>query len=293
MIEYIQAKTIMSKSKSGYAWFGIDYTINLYRGCNFGCIYCDSRSDVYHNENFDKVKVKQDALTLLEKELKSKRHKGIISLGAMSDCYNDLEKDLHLTRDALKLINDYGFGVCLSTKSDLVLRDIDILNELSKNKGAIILVTITDYKQERASFLEPRASSVEERFNIIKTLNDNGIYCGILMMPLIPRVNDSVDNITNIVKLGKQAGAKCIVPSYGVTLRKGQQEYFASKLKEVYPNLYNEYYYANTYYKGSPNEKNLKVVFEGLCQRLDIDYKMKDIIEAYKTKEPEQLSLPL
>lgn len=283
----------MQRVKYGNTWFGIDYTINLYRGCPHGCIYCDSRSSVYNNDNFDKVRVKENALSLLEKELKSKRNKGVISLGAMSDPYNPLEKQLNLTRDALKLIDHYGFGLSLETKSDLVTRDIDLFKTISDKGGAIIKISITDSNQERASIIEPYASSVEERFKAVKTLVDNDIYAGILMMPILPGINDCVENISEIVRQALNAKAKFIYPSFGVTLREGQKEYLLEQIKKTYPHLYEQYANTNQYYYPSKEAKYLRSIFEGLCKKHGILYRMEDIVKDFNDKKPHQLRLVL
>ena len=133
-MEFIKTKTVLSKEKYGLEWYGIDYKINLYRGCSHGCIYCDSRSNCYHIDNFDVPKGKEKALVILENELSKKKEKGVVGIGSMSDTYNPLEKTYEQTRGALKLISKYNFGVSIDTKSDLILRDLDILKEInSKN----------------------------------------------------------------------------------------------------------------------------------------------------------------
>ena len=129
-MEYVKTRTIMTKSDQGEKWFGIDYHMNLYKGCSFGCIYCDSRSDCYHISNFDEVKSKVNALEILEQELSSKGYRGVVSFGTLSDPYNPCEEELEITRNALKLILKYGFGVSIDTKSDLILRDLDLLKEI-------------------------------------------------------------------------------------------------------------------------------------------------------------------
>ena len=101
-MEFIKAKTILTKVKYGANWYGIDYNMNLYKGCTHGCIYCDSRSNCYHIDNFDIVRGKENALYILEKEL-SKKSRGIIGIGAMSDTYNPLEQQYEQTRKALEL----------------------------------------------------------------------------------------------------------------------------------------------------------------------------------------------
>ena len=136
-MEFIKAKTILSKVKDGREWYGIDYNMNLYRGCPHQCIYCDSRSNCYHIENFDIVRGKNQALYILEKEL-AKKVRGVVGIGAMSDTYNPLERTYEQTRGALKLIAKYGFGVSIDTKSDLILRDLDLLKKINVHNNVII-----------------------------------------------------------------------------------------------------------------------------------------------------------
>ena len=129
-MEFIKVKTILTKVKYEADWYGVDYSINLYRGCSHGCIYCDSRSNCYHIDNFSIVRGKENALFILEQELSKKREKGVVGVGSMSDAYNPLEREYEQTRGALKLISKYGFGVSIDTKSDLILRDIDLLKSI-------------------------------------------------------------------------------------------------------------------------------------------------------------------
>lgn len=144
----VNAKTILTKTKNSTSWFGNDYNMNLYRGCLHGCIYCDSRSSCYQIDDFDTVRVKKDAIKILEKELFSKRKKGVVGIGAMSDTYNPFEKQLCVTRDALKLLERFHFGISLETKSDLIIRDIDIFKKINQHSDVILKMTITCSQDE-------------------------------------------------------------------------------------------------------------------------------------------------
>lgn len=167
-MEFIKAKTIMTKVKDGEYWYGIDYNMNLYRGCSHGCIYCDSRSNCYHIDNFDVVRGKENALYILEKELSKKKELGVIGIGAMSDTYNHVDKKYEQTRGALKLIAKYGFGVSIDTKSDLILRDIDLLKEINAKNNVIIKFTITTPNDDLSLLLEPRVVPSSKRLQAIK-----------------------------------------------------------------------------------------------------------------------------
>lgn len=175
-MEFIKAKTILTKVKYGADWYGIDYNMNLYKGCTHGCIYCDSRSNCYHIDNFDIVRGKENALYILEKEL-SKKSRGIIGIGAMSDTYNPLEQQYEQTRKALELIAKYGFGVSIDTKSDLILRDIELLEKINLNNNVIVKFTITTPNDELSKIIEPNVCVSSRRLKAIKILNDNGILC--------------------------------------------------------------------------------------------------------------------
>lgn len=174
-METIKAKQILLTNKNT-SWFGTNYTFNIYKGCSHGCIYCDSQSDVYKIKEFDKIKVKENALEILEKELKSKKNKGVVATGSMSDPYNPLEKDLLLTLDALKLVEKYNFGLSIATKSDLITRDIDIIKEISKKNPTIVKITITTFKDALAKKIEPYAPLSSKRFEALEKLSNKGIF---------------------------------------------------------------------------------------------------------------------
>lgn len=164
---YIDAKQILLKNLKPESWFGFDYNMNLYKGCSHGCIYCDSRSQCYRIENFDTVRAKKNAIIILNKELKNKKKKAIVGMGSMSDPYNPVEKNEMLTRDALKLIQRYGFGVGINTKSDLVLRDLDLLKAIHENYCCVVNVTITTPYDELSSKIEPHVCQSSSRFEIL------------------------------------------------------------------------------------------------------------------------------
>ena len=291
-MEFIKAKTILTKVKDGKEWYGIDYNMNLYRGCSHGCIYCDSRSDCYHIDNFDIVRGKEDALNILEQELSKKRHKGVIGIGAMSDTYNPQELKYEQTRGALKLISKYGFGVSIDTKSDLILRDIDLLKEINSKNNVIVKFTITTPLDELSKIIEPHVCVSSKRLQAIKILSDNGIFTGIMMNPMLPFITDKEEDIKLLVKLAKMHGAKFIHTYMGMTLRENQRDYYYDKLDKYFIGVKEKYikYYKNRYECVVPNVKKLYKVFTDECDKYGILYKMDDIINAYK-KDNEQMSL--
>ena len=240
-MEFITAKTIITKVKYGNEWYGIDYNMNLYRGCSHRCIYCDSRSNCYHIDNFDIVRGKENALYILEQELYKKRKKGVIGIGSMSDTYNPLEKEYEQTRGALKLISKYGFGVSIDTKSDLILRDIDLLKEINSNNNVIVKFTITTPNDELSKIIEPNVCASSERLQAIKKLSDSGIFVGIMMNPVLPFITDNEEDIKELVKLAYENGAKFIHTYMGMTLRENQRDYYFDKLDEHFIGLKEKY----------------------------------------------------
>lgn len=294
-MEFITAKTIITKVKYGNEWYGIDYNMNLYRGCSHRCIYCDSRSNCYHIDNFDIVRGKENALYVLEQELYKKRKKGVIGIGSMSDTYNPLEKEYEQTRGALKLISKYGFGVSIDTKSDLILRDIDLLKEINSNNNVIVKFTITTPNDELSKIIEPNVCVSSERLQAIKKLSDSGIFVGIMMNPVLPFITDNEEDIKELVKLAYENGAKFIHTYMGMTLRENQRDYYFDKLDEHFIGLKEKYikYYGDRYNCVVLNAKRLYKIFIDECNKYGILYNMNDIIKAYKkdVKSNKQLTL--
>ena len=292
----IYAKTIITRSKNDY-WFGTDYNMNIYKGCSHGCIYCDSRSECYGVDQFDRVRVKLDALTIIEKELKKKQKKGVIATGAMSDPYNPFENEYKITREALKLIKTYGFGIAIATKSDLVTRDLDILEEINKTNPVIVKVTITCGSDELSEKIEPNVATTSQRLKAINSLRERGIYTGVLMMPILPFIQDNERNISDIVSLAKSVDANFIYPSFGVTLRGIQRVHFYNKLDEIFSGVKDKYIteYGDQYSCKSKSSKELWKLFSELCDEGNIKYRMRDIIKGYKGRdkngESRQLSI--
>ena len=282
-IEYVKAKAIVSKTKNT-AWFGTEYNMNIYRGCCHGCIYCDSRADCYRIDNFDIVRAKENALEIIRNDLRSKQKKGVVATGAMSDPYNPFEKELLLTRHALELLSAFGFGAAIATKSPLITRDIDILSEIADHSPVIAKITITASDDSLAKIIEPNAPPSTERFSALSKLSENGIFSGILLMPVLPYISDNIENITNIVKTARECGAKFIMPGFGVTMRENQRDYLYEKLDEHFPGIKKKYVqnYDNRYSCGIPNYKAVSAAFKQECTKYGILYKMQDIISAYK-----------
>lgn len=295
-MEFIPAKTIVSGYKENPNWFGINYGMNIYKGCCHGCIYCDSRSNCYQIIEFDRVRIKENSTEIIKKELKSKKTKGVVGTGAMSDPYNPFEEKFMLTREALKAVDENRFGISIATKSDLVTRDIDILKKIQSHSPTIIKITITTYDDNLCKKVERNVCPTSKRFEALKNLSDNGIYAGVLLMPILPFINDNEDNIKNIIKKAYESGAKFVFTyGLGVTLRQNQREYYFEQLRKIFPdeNLDKKYekIYGESYENGARNYEHLCNVFKEECEKYNLLYKMKDIINDYKNKyEKTQIS---
>ena len=290
----VPAKTIVTRTKST-EWFGSEYNMNIYRGCSHGCIYCDSRSACYGDDNFETVKIKENALSIINSDLRRKVKTGVVATGAMSDPYNPLERELLLTRHALELLSAYQFGVAIATKSDLITRDIDILKEIGGNAPVLCKLTVTACDDALAGKLEPHAPSSTRRFAALKALSEAGIFSGILLMPVLPFLEDSLENIEGIVDRAANAGACFIYPAFGVTLRQNQRDWYLSALERLFPNegLKARYIrrYGSSYECRCPEAAALWRHFATLCDQKGILYNMKDIIRGYRQPYQRQLSL--
>ena len=288
-MEYIPTKTIVSNYKDNPRWFGINYNMNIYKGCCHGCIYCDSRSNCYQIIDFDRVRIKKNLIEIIKKDLTSKRKKGVVGTGAMSDPYNPFEEKYLLTRQALKLLDEHRFGIAITTKSDLIVRDIDILKRIQKHSPNLVKITITTFDDELCKKIEPNVSTTSDRFKALKKLSDNNIYSGVLLMPILPFINDTEENIRNIIKRAYECGAKFIF-SYGigVTLRSNQREYYFEQLRKIFPNqMLDEKYiktYGEQYENSSLKSEHLWKVFKEECEKYNLLYDMKDIIKDYKSR---------
>ncbi|HIR84575.1 MAG TPA: radical SAM protein [Candidatus Galloscillospira excrementavium] len=282
-MEYVPAKHIVLRNKST-AWFGTDHTMNLYRGCCHGCIYCDSRSDCYRVGDFDTVRAKANALELIRDELRRKTRPGVIATGSMSDPYNPFEAQLELTRRALQLVDAYGFGVAIATKSDLVVRDIDILRFIRDHSPVLCKVTVTTTDDALAAKIEPRAPSPSRRLEAVARLSEAGLFTGVLLMPVLPFLEDSVESVLRVVDRAAEAGARFIYPGLGMTMRPGQREHYLAALERLFPGqgLGERYLrrYGDRYRCPAQNVRRLWDAFTARCGQLGLLYDMGHIISA-------------
>ncbi|MDE5717730.1 MAG: radical SAM protein [Lachnospiraceae bacterium] len=288
-MHFVTAKGILS-SKNG---------MNLYRGCSHGCIYCDSRSRCYHMEHaFEDIEVKENAMELLEYALKHKRQKCMIGTGSMTDPYIPLEMELEHVRKALSLIYGYGFGFTVITKSDRVLRDLDLLQKISEKTKCVVQMTLTTYDEELCRKIEPHVSTTGERFAALKRLRDAGIPTVVWLTPLLPFINDTEENLSGILELCVEAGVYGVINfGMGLTLREGNREYFYRQLDRLFPGLKEKYIrtYGNRYEIESQNSSGLMKLFHQKCGENGIVHDNEQIFRYLQTFEEKgvgrQLSL--
>lgn len=258
-MHFVTAKGILS-SKNG---------MNLYRGCSHGCIYCDSRSRCYHMEHdFEDIEVKENAIELLEHALRRKRQKCMIGTGSMTDPYIPLEMELQHVRKALSLIDRYGFGFTVITKSDRILRDLDLLRKINEKTKCVVQMTLTTCDEELCRKIEPHVSTTGERFEVLKKLRDAGIPTVVWLSPILPFINDTAENITGILEMCAEAGVYGVLCfGMGLTLREGNREYFYRQLDRLFPGLKEKYMrtYGNQYEIASPDNRKLMKLFHQTC----------------------------
>lgn len=258
-MHYVKAKGILS-SQNG---------MNLYRGCLHGCIYCDSRSKCYHMEHaFEDIEVKENAIELLEYTLKHKRKKCMIGTGSMTDPYIPLEMEIGNVRKAVSLIYEFGFGFTVITKSNRILRDLDLLQKINEKTKCVVQMTMTTYDEDLCRKIEPNVSTTRERFEVLKQMRDAGIPTVVWLTPILPFLNDTEDNISGILEMCAQAKVYGIICySMGLTLREGNREYFYEQLDRLFPGMKEKYIrnYGNQYMIDSPNNNQLMKMFHQKC----------------------------
>ena len=264
-MHFIQAKSLLS-AKNG---------MNIFRGCTHGCIYCDSRSLCYQMPHeFSDVAVKENAPALLDAALSRKRRKCMIGFGSMSDPYLPAESSLRLTRQCLEIIARRGFGVSLITKSDLVLRDIDLLKEIQEKAKAVVSVTLTTADDTLCRKIEPHVCPTSRRAEVLCALRDAGIPTVVWLCPILPYINDTKENLEGILSLCRDAGVERILSfGFGMTLREGNREYFYQKLDELFPGLSARYAteFGLRYAVESPNSAELERMFSAFCEREGVE----------------------
>ncbi len=280
-MHYINAKSILSKNNG----------INLYRGCTHGCIYCDSRSNVYNMQHdFEDVEIKENSIELLKKALKNKKEKCMIGTGSMTDPYIPLEEKLEYLRKTLKLIYRYGHGFTCITKSDLVLRDLDLLKKINEKSKVVVQMTLTCMDDEVSKKIEPHVCPTTRRIEVLEILKNEKIPTVVWLTPVLPYITDNSENINAIIDACIKAKVKGIICfGMGMTLRDGNREYYYRKLEENFPGLKQVYEkkYGNDYGISSPDNKKLLEVFYQKTNEHDIMNKPDEIFR-YLHEFPEK-----
>ena len=243
--------------------------MNIYRGCSHGCIYCDSRSRCYRfTHPFEDIEVKQNAPQLLEASLASKRKKAMVGTGSMSDPYMHCEEKLRLTRQCLAVIHRYGFGVSILTKSDRILQDIDLLDDINRSAKCVAQMTLTTYNDELCRVLEPNVCNTKRRIEVLAAMHERNIPTVVWLSPILPFINDTEENIKSILDECAAVGVRGIVCfGMGLTLREGDREYYYAALDKHFPGMKNRYIqtYGDAYELPSPNNAKLMRLFNGFC----------------------------
>lgn len=258
--------------------------MNLYRGCTHGCIYCDARSTCYQMDHaFEDIAVKVNAPELLEQALRRKRSRCMIGTGAMSDPYLPLERELRLTRRCLELIDAYVFGLSIQTKSDLILRDLDLLKSINRKTKCVVQMTLTTYDEALCRILEPHVCTTARRIEVLKQMQEAGIPTIVWLTPILPFLNDTEENIRHLLDACRDAGVYGVVTfGIGVTLRDGDRQYFYQKLDEHFAGMKERYIqtYGSAYVLPSPRERELMALVRRECERAGIEWRT-DALFAY------------
>jgi DNA repair photolyase len=270
--------------------------MNIYRGCTHGCIYCDSRSKCYQMQHdFEDIEIKTDAPEMLARELRRKRKKCIIGTGAMTDSYMPLEAELQYTRRCLEVIDRYGFGLAIQTKSDLILRDLDILKSINHKARCVVQMTLTTFDEKLCKILEPGVCTTKKRFEVLQIMQENGIPAVVWICPLLPFINDTEENLRGILNYCLQARVWGILNfGIGVTLREGDREYFYAALDRHFPGLKARYQqkYGCSYVVNSDNNDRLMEIFYRECRKHNIVCNNDEIFQFLRTfpEKTKQLS---
>jgi DNA repair photolyase len=243
-VEYLDlpCKTLLSPCESRRVPF--DYTINPYRGCEFGCVYCFARytheyMELQEWEAFERrIFVKRGAPEALLRDFRKRDLRGKwIAIGAATDPYQPAERREGVTRSILTLLaRRKGLQLSITTKSDLVVRDLDLLQEIAKNSHVHVNVTITTPHYELSRKTEPRAPRPDKRLDAVRQLNEGGVAAGVFLMPLLPQINDASEDLDLFVRLVKESGAAYLASNV-LYLRKCSRKRFMPFIEERFPEL--------------------------------------------------------
>ena len=266
-MHFVEAKGILTANSGGCG-------MNIYRGCTHGCIYCDSRSRCYHfTHPFEDIEVKRNAPELLEKALRSKRQRCMIGTGSMSDPYMHCEEELRLTRRCLEIILRNGFGAAIQTKSDRILEDIDLLDEINRTARCVVQITLTTYDDGLCRILEPNVCNTKRRIEVLERMRERGIPTVVWLTPVLPFINDTEENIRAILDECVRTGVRGVIDfGMGLTLREGDREYYYAALDRHFPGMKERYVkrYGNAYELPSPKAGELSDLLQEICRKNDI-----------------------
>lgn len=292
-MEPLHAKQLLTPVHVGMDdFYYADWNMNLYRGCSHGCIYCDSRSACYQIKDFGTVRPKENAIELLDREIRSKKSTGVITMGSMSDAYNPLEQTLQLTRQALELIRKHRFGTAYTTKSALCARDAELMADISQHAPVCARLTITCADDELCRKIEPHVSPTSQRFAALRTLASHGVFAGVWLNPVLPFLTDTKDNIRRIVQMTADNGGRFVVCFCSMTLRTGNREYYFDALERDFPGVRDKYLktYGNAYALPAPQADALYQELQDACTRYGLHWRFGDINREMFSKMPVQTS---
>ena len=286
-MHYADYKTILSPQNG----------MNLYRGCTHGCIYCDSRSACYQmKHDFEDIEVKRNAAQILESQLIRRRKPCMISTGAMGDPYIHLEEELQATRQCLKLIEQYGFGLAILTKSARILRDTDILQAINAKTKCVVQITLTTFDEDLCRVIEPDVSTTAERSAVLEAMCGTGIPTVVWLTPILPFINDTEENLRGLLDYCARAKVKGIICfGFGTTMREGSRNYFYAKLDEHFPGMKQKYIqeFGSSYECPSPNHARLTEIFLEECRKHGILWRSDEVFGYMREFEPEKRQLSL
>ena len=267
----IEAKGLLS-SQNG---------MNVYRGCTHGCIYCDARSLCYHTPvPFEDIEAKMNAPELLEDALRRKRSSCMISTGAMCDPYMHCEEELELTRRCLEIIYKYGFGACVQTKSDRILRDLELLRAINERAKCVVEMTLTTSDERLCSLIEPNVCTTARRAEVLRIMHRSGIPTVVWLTPFLPFINDTEENVRGLLDYCIEAQVRGVVIwNIGVTLRDGDREYFYAALDRHFPGVKQKYIerFGSAYECVSDNSPRLMQLLRDECRKHGIMYRVEDV----------------
>ena len=215
----------------------------------------------------------------------------MIVTGSMTDPYIPLEEKLENTRKCLEVIERYGFGVALLTKSDLILRDIDLLKKINEKSKCVVQMTLTTFDEELCKLLEPNVCTTKRRVEVLKEMQNANIPTIVWLTPILPFINDTEENISGILDYCTEVQVRGIICfGMGVTLRDGNRQYFYSQLDRHFPGMKERYVrtYGTEYILSSPNNKYLMEIFNRRCAQQKIMHDPEQIFRYLNTFDEKQ-----